>query len=527
MKVEKASLPLMAALFFIGTGNSIALAGSMLDPYQHIKAPTTAERQQQVTGKKKGLKLLKRAPKKQETALLDVQAPAPKANPKPATVILSQNSPKLEEEKVKPAPVVKTASSAPDAGSSADEGGFLAGIKQSTGGIAKSTKAVGSGVVNGTKNMGSKIASGFKVAGEKVKDGTVAAGEKMAEAGGKVKESGSGMGGKVAGGLKTAGGAVAALPKAVGEKLGGTGEGAKKLAAAPVAGLAAIGHGMSKLNPFHKDDSPAIAKKPELKDAKGGTAVAAAPKPTQSLVPEKPTTIKEAEEAELAKANSAETEINPEKIAETGGDPEKSFAQSVIAKTKEPANDPEENFAKSVMSKATVAKAPEKTKDEKSKDGKAAPQVAQKNDAGLTKKIAAAPMAGLTATKAGIDKTKAGIGVIGHGLGNGFGKLNPFHRGDKTAPAPQATAAKPKVKAEAASPVDKIVDEAKQELETETAAAPPIVAPTVETPTAETQPQIGERIEMPENAPAPSDADEASKVQDKVRIAPADGAVPQ
>lgn len=452
MKVEKVTLPLMAALFLIGTGNSLALAqgrASALDPYAMYQAPTTAQRQAQIANKKKKkFKVPTLRAKNESPAELAPPPVAKVAPPKPASVIISANSPKLDDEPKKEvrakAPVTANASSG-------DDGGFLDGIKQSTSGIAKSTKALGSGMVNGSKSVGSKIASGFKSAGEKVGDGMKSTTEKVKEGGSGMGEKVAGVGGKVADGFKSAGGALAALPK----KVGASGEGAKKLAAAPVAGFAAIGHGMNKLNPFHKDaPAPvAVAQKGEKGAAK--TELAGAPKPAQNLVPEK-------KDAELANSET-ESEVNAEKVAEAGGD--KPAAEA-------------------------VSKTPEKKEAVK-------PQVAQKEEGGgLMKKLASAP---LSATKAGLGKTKSGTKAGVGMLSSGMNKLNPFHR-EKSEPLPRATAAKPPVEAkpaEAPKPEDAATA-------AETTAEKPIDATSpVTTPTPESQPKIGERIEIPgEDGPA-------------------------
>ena len=455
MKGDKVTLPLMATLFLIGTGNSLALAqgrASALDPYAYIQAPTTAQRQQEFAEKSTKKKLFKvpglGGGKKDEQAALPAPRPAAKpAAQAPAKVIISSSSPKLEDEpkKEKAAPV-KTADASSDAGD--DEGGFLDGIKQSTGGIAKSTKAIGSGFVNGGKSVGSKIASGFKSAGEKVKEGSAAAGGKLAEAGGKVKEGGSGVGEKVAGGFKAAGGAIAALPK----KVGAGGDGAKKLAAAPVAGFAAIGHGIGKMNPFHKDApaTPAIAQK----GAEKKTEVAGATKPVvpNNLVPEK-----KAPESEVANAND-ESEVNAEKVAETGAPAE---------------------------TKPEVAKAPEKKETVKPEPKQ---EVASK-DGGLFKKLASAPM---NATKAGLGKTKsgtkAGVGVLSAGMN----KLNPFHHEKSADPAPLAIGSKPAVKAD--TPAEVKPAEAVPGPAAETTAEQ-VQTPSPDSSSTEGKLQVGERID--------------------------------
>lgn len=434
MKVANVTL-LMTSLFL--TANSVALAQSMLDPYAYVKAPTTQERVKQVTKKQKKIKERKVASKPESE--LDTQAPKPKSA-QPATVIISENSPKLDEkEKEKEAP--KTAKN------DSEEGGFLSGLKESTGGIAKSGKAVGNSMLNGTKSVGTKIASGFKVAGEKVKDGTVAAGEKIGEAGGKVKDGGAGVGGKVAGGFKSAGGAIAALPKAVGGKLGGSGDGAKKIAAAPVAGIAAIGHGIGKMNPFHKDeadksaaDKATIAKKPETQKEE-----AVAVKPKQSLVPETQTEDQDLKniEKELAKTEAQEAE-------KTAAAPKKEEDKALA-----------HNDANKVAPNA----------------------VALKDGRNLRQKIAGAPMAGLGKTKQ----------MLGHGI-----KLNPFHHGKDEG---VQTAAKPimqtEVKKDATAPAS------------QTAASPvadetPIVERVEAPESAPIDPQEGmdgkDRIAAPESA---------------------------
>jgi len=130
----------------------------------------------------------------------------------------------------------------------------------------------------------------------------------------------------VANGFKAAGGSLAVLPRAVGSvagKVGGsTGEGAKKLAAAPAAGLGAIGHGISKMNPFHKDEAPtAVAQKPTDKSEAAKT--------------EEPKTARAAD-AESEKTASAKTDAAAnDKVAETNAD------KDAAAKPNEVAEKPE------------------------------------------------------------------------------------------------------------------------------------------------------------------------------------------
>ncbi len=445
MKVEKVTLPLMATLFLSGNGVALAGSASPLDPYAYIQAPT---REQKEAMANKGKKKVKKLVVKEKAA-----APAPiqqARSTKPASVIISESSPKFDDEKESKPAKTTTASASP----SSDEGtGFLAGIKQSTSGIAKSTKAASSGMVNGTKAVGSKIAEGFKSTGEKVKEGTAAAGEKMAvvpkkigegfkSTGEKVKEGSSSVGEKLAGGF----GALGAIPKAMGGAASKTGDGAKKLAAAPAAGFGAIGHGFSKMNPFHKDEAPvATAQK---------TAAPSGPK--QSLVKEELQTAKapvDGDDAATGAANGADN-----------------VADSSAEKTTPVAETP------AVKAPTQVAAKPEKAKAQ-------AEKIAKK-EGGLKDRLAAAPKAGIGATRAGLDKTKAGVGAISHG----FTKLNPFHKGGKAdeIPAP-ATAQKP----------------VEQKPINAEPAAPEVVPP-----------QLGERIVVPDEDNAPP-----------VKVAPTNDAV--
>ena len=415
MKVANVTLPLLGLLFLSGNGVALAGSASALDPYAYIQAPTRAERElQQKKTKKFKVKRLKAA----RTKSVEESTPVAKAAPAAAPVIINTETAKAVDKvrESKPATEsIKTASN--DHGS-----GFLDGIKQSTGGIAKSTKAVGSSVVNGGKSVGSKIASGFMSAGEKVKDGTASAGGKIAvvpkkigegfmSTGEKVKEGGASVGAKVAGGFKTAGGSLAVLPKAVGSvasKVGGsTQDGAKKLASAPAAGLGAIGHGLSKMNPFHKDEAPvAVAQKSNDKaDLK-------------------------TEEQKAAKGESTETE----KTASTAQD---SAAEAKVAQTK--ADNKDAPRAEEVAQKAPAAAAETKTESIASTADTAATPASKDKDGGLRKKLAAAPKAGIEAGMAGINVTKAGVSVLSHGIN----KLNPFHKTNKTEAPAQATAAKP------------------------------------------------------------------------------------
>ncbi|MBX9688308.1 MAG: hypothetical protein K2X27_16485 [Candidatus Obscuribacterales bacterium] len=316
MKVDKVSLPLLAALSLLGNSPALAGSASALDPYAYIQAPTRQEREQQAQKRQKKVKVRKLETAKEKAPENDSVARVPM---KPATVILTENSNKSEDKKPSRESSVKTASR--------DDAGFLDGIKQSTDGLAKSARAAGSGMVNGTKTVGSKLAHGFIAAGEKVKDSTVSAG-------GKVKESGAGVGGKVANGFKAAGSSLAVLPKAVGGAAGkvgsSTGEGAKKIAAAPAAGFGAIGHGISKMNPFHKESQAAaentknIAKSVESKDSKNES---------QDALEKSAAEIASAEEkaAQMSQKAAKESIKNSEKIAAKDGGAKKKLALSPMA----------------------------------------------------------------------------------------------------------------------------------------------------------------------------------------------------
>jgi hypothetical protein len=495
MKVANVTLPLAGLLFLSGNGIALAGSSSMLDPYAYIQAPTRAEREQQQQKKTKKFKVrhLKASPSK---AAQDFE-PLAKAAPKPATVILSTEMPKAPArgaEKVKnnnseKAPV-KEASADTSLSTGEHGSGFLEGIKQSTDGIAKSTKAVGSSVINGSKSVGSKIAGGFKCAGEKVKDAAVASekvavvpkkiGEGILSTGEKVKEGGSSVGAKVASGFKSAGGSLAAIPKAVGSVAGkvggGTQEGAKKIAAAPVAGLGAIGHGISKMNPFHKDETPeAVAQKPKDKNespeavaqnAKGQNEAAEA-------VAQKPEGEKIVPSENVGSDKTASAKDNApvaEKVAETRAD--------AGAKPEEVANKTAE--ASTTTDKAAAL------------DDKTA--LAQKDSNGIKKKLASAPRASIEAGLAGLNATKAGVGVISHGIN----RLNPFHKSNKVEVPAQATAEKPKEP-----------EKPKQDS-----------APAVDPP----QTQLGDRITIPENETAGNPAGSETNA-DSTAAGP--GAVPQ
>lgn len=422
MKVEKVTWPLLATLFLSGNGAAMAGPASALDPYAYVQAPTRAEREQAATKRTKKFKV-----KKADVATRRAEEPAPRAAAKPATVIISENSARLDDNKAEKESKAKTASA------DTNDGGFLDGIKQSTDGIAKSTRAVGSSMVNGTKSVGSKIAAGFKVAGEKVKDGTSGVGEKLAvvpkkigegakSAGEKVKDGSSGMGEKVGGGFKAVGGALAGIPAAMGSAAG------------------KVGESTAKLNPFHKDGAP--------------TAVAAKPK---SEAKSEAKSIKSDEEA------SVKDQLAEDKAA-------KKFANEEAKEEKALAKKPEADSNK----------------------------VADR-DGGLTKKLVLAP-------KAGLDKTKASVGALSHS----FGKLNPFHKGDKAAqPAPTATASKQKA---AEAP--------------ETAAKPKTEENSVHPADAQAEPptQLGERIQ-PDGSIQMEDSEQDSAA--KKKIAAPEGAVPQ
>ncbi|MBY0357611.1 MAG: hypothetical protein K2W82_06385 [Candidatus Obscuribacterales bacterium] len=213
MKIAKAALPLLAILSV--TSNAAVLAGpsSALDPYAYIPAPTKEERELAIAKKLKKVK----APKAAKTVAL-----APE---------------KTEKAKVEETKVAET--------------------KESSGGLLKAPKAVGSTIASSGAlfSKGAKsIGHGFASAGGKVKDGS----------------------GKIVEGTQVAGGKMLALPKAMGQgmvktasKVGSSSSGAaKKLAAAP----GAIGHGLGKLNPFHKEDSSEgqiASQKTEPKAAEG------------------------------------------------------------------------------------------------------------------------------------------------------------------------------------------------------------------------------------------------------------------
>lgn len=277
---EKVTLTLMTLML---SGNGAAMAGpaSALDPYNYVQAPTRAEREQASMKRTKKIKT-----KKVNVASQKAAEPEARSS-KPATVIISTNSPKLDDKKVeKTEAKAKTAS----ASTSTSDGGFLDGIKQRTDGIAKSTKAVGSSVVNGTKSMGSKIAAGFKVAGEKVKDGTSGMGE--------------GMGEKVGGGFKAVGGALASIPAAMGSAAG------------------KVGGSTAKLNPFHKDEAPtAVAAKPKTEaKAEGKSIKGEEDAAVKEQIAEEKAAKKEAkEEAKQEKAIAKKPEASPTKVADKDG----------------------------------------------------------------------------------------------------------------------------------------------------------------------------------------------------------------
>jgi hypothetical protein len=463
MKLANVTLPLTAMLFLSGNCLAHASSASMLDPYAYIQAPSRAEREQQPKKTKK-IKVKRLTAKEPE--FLDTTEKPPSSS-KPAPVILStDDSPrasKYTSSKEKVAAKVKPLEDPPakepkaekisKKESDSDNAGFLDGIKQSTGGIAKSTKAVGS-----------KIAEGFKSAGEKVKDGTAAAGEKMSvvpkkigEAGEKVKDGGASVGGKVASGFKAAGGSLAAIPKAVGgaaEKVGSsTGDGAKKLVAAPAAGFGALGHGIGKLNPFHKgSDTTEVAEKPSgnSSDATvGGDKTASALKPVGKSKKSTEDVADSPQAEEKASSQVAEK-------APTSKFPTAAEAKAISeGKTFEP------------QSVAKVEKKAPKSEDDSEK-------VAHD---GVKHKFAPAPKAGIEATKAGLDATKEKFGAIGHGIT----KFNPFHKGSKS-DAAEGQEPEAKTASKSVEPAGKSLQDA--------------------TPASEQadQTRLGERITMPDDS---------------------------
>lgn len=465
MKVGNLTLPTIAMLVF--SGSSIALAGSSyLDPYAYIQAPTKAEKEREQTQR------FKKKIKPKKVAKESPAAPVPSFTSnkseaaKPAKVILSSSSPKLEDEKKpsKPSPVQSQSTASAD---SESNDGFMGGLKQSTDGIAKSAKAVTGGVVNGTKSMGSKIAGGFKVVGGKMKEGTASAGEKIAGAGGKMKEGSSEMGGKVAGTFKSAGGALAVIPRAMGSAAGKLGEssasGAKKLAAAPAAGMSAMGKGFSKLNPFDNDE-PAAGEKAKIAQKPGTGSAKAEGKASEKSAPSK----------------SADTDTQSKQIAESQASQTSDEAAGKEIAEASPASEPanqEGNQAKAAESTKVAEAKPSTNKDEK----KSAQKLAKKSkpdssEASLTKKLAAAPM---DVTKKGLDATKASVGAISQG----FSKLNPFRKDAKG--KEELTASKKKEELTASKEKEKAAPAIKPESEAEKNPAENI--------------QLGERIQPDEN----------------------------
>lgn len=422
MKVANVTLPLMTTILL--SGNTVVFAAgasSALDPYNYIQAPTRAEREAQAAKKNKK----NNAKVKKVAAAVDPEPRGRSIETVPASVVVNERprtaaAPKKVVEPIatKPQAETKTALKTTDDGPLSGEG-FMDGLKQSTAGIKKSTHAVTASVGSGF----AKIGSGFMAAGGKVKDGTMAAGEKMAvvpkkigegfkSTGEKVKEGSSSMGEKLAG----AGGALMTVPKMIGHgvqktasKVGDSGEGAKKIVMAPVAGMAALGHGIGKLNPFggDKDDAPkAVAQKnpavkaDATKDAPAENKKIAAKGPVPAQISEI-----EKRDAEALKAEAANKEELKPGIADTSSERELTSNERKAAATP--------------------------TTEEKSGGGFGFGM-------GTAKKLATAPM--------------AGVNKIGHG----FGKLNPFHK-DAKEPAPQATASK--LPASVAKPAQSLVPE--------------------------------------------------------------------
>lgn len=232
MNLSKVTLPLLAMLALAQQCAVNATPASALDPYSYIPAPTKEERELALAKKQKKAKV----PKTSKTVAVTTPTEAKTQTSKPQTASNSNN----------------------------DEG-FLDGVKESASGIIKSTKAVGSKiagsgslVTKGAKSIG----QGFASAGEKVKGGSTSVATGFKSAGSKIVDG------------------TVALPKAIGQgvaktasKVGGSGDTAKKLAAAPAAGIGAIGHGLGKLNPFHKNESEASP-----------TAIASKDKPSSAQI---------------------------------------------------------------------------------------------------------------------------------------------------------------------------------------------------------------------------------------------------
>lgn len=100
---------------------------------------------------------------------------------------------------------------------------------------------------------------------------------------------------------------------------------AKKLAAAPMAGMGKMSKGFGKLNPFHKDEKEAA---PQATAAKP----AAAAKPAQSLVPENKTENAATTAETTAEAKPAESEETPataSKVVATPANEEESAAGEI------------------------------------------------------------------------------------------------------------------------------------------------------------------------------------------------------
>lgn len=438
MKVANLTMPLLATVLL--SGNAVALAGasSALDPYAYIQAPTRAQREAEAAKKNKKNK----EKVKKVAAAVDPEPKGRSIETVPASVVVNERprtakkvepvvAPVKTVEPAKPQTALKTQDEGPQSGE-----GFIDGLKMST-------RALGSSMKNGTKSVGTgfaKIGSGFMAAGAKVKESTVAAG-------GKVKESGSGMGDKIAGasgkvwdGAQSAGGALMAFPKMIGHgvqktasKVGDSGDGAKKVVMAPVAGMAALGHGLAKLNPFGGDDAPkAVAQKDtavksdaskDSKDAKIAAKPAAkAPVPSKILELEK-------RDAEAMKAEAKNNQDLKPGIDTSAEKDLNEAAQSVVA---------EETAAAAAPAKAK-APAPAKVAQ-----GEGGGGFKFGLGMGSAKKLAAAPMAGMSK------------------MGKGFGKLNPFGGKDEKQPAPQATASK--LPANAAKPAQSLVPESKNEV---------------------------------------------------------------
>lgn len=221
MTLVKATLPLIATLLLT---QSAAIAGpaAALDPYAYIAAPTKEERELILAKKHKKAKVAK----SKKTIAIKVAKPKDTQAEEPAAEVAAQEPSTTE------APATASA-------------GMVGNFKSMSSKIVGSESLLGKGAKS--------ISQGFVAAGEKVKGGSGGVGEKMASG---FKSAG----GKIVGGTQALGQNVVKTASKVGSS---SGETVKKLATAPAASFGAIGHGMNKLNPFHKEDSaaPAIANK--------------------------------------------------------------------------------------------------------------------------------------------------------------------------------------------------------------------------------------------------------------------------